>query len=117
MWRHIFVRVIAFTLALTLALGPGSFAQVGNGGGVPDGTTAASIIDTAPSLSVRICQDRADACFDACYALSVCGLAIVPADVAFFAFRAAKFDAPPRDARPDRASAPEPHPPKVPPRA
>ena len=110
MQRHISIRVVAFTLAL--AVGLGLFAWGGNVASMPDKTTVAASIDISPSPSGRICRDQAEMCLDACYALSVCGLAIIPVDLAFFAFGAAKFDAPPRDARTDRTSAPEPHPPK-----
>ena len=114
MQRHISIRVVAFTLAL--AIGLGLFARGGNVGEMPDQmpdkTTAAASIDISPSLSGRICRDQTETCFDACYALSVCDLAIIPADLAFFALGGARFDALPRDARTDRTSAPEPHPPK-----
>ena len=115
MRRHILIRVIMFTL--TLAVGQGLFAQAASVAKMPDKMTAAASVDIPPSLSQGICHDQADMCFGACFALSVCGLAIVPVDLAFFAVGAAKFYAPTRDARTDRASPPDPHPPKRLPRA
>ncbi len=110
MRRHSFFRVIAF--GLSLAVGLGLFAQGGHFGKMPDKLTAAASIDIPPPMDCHICCDQTDACFEACYAVSVCSLAIVPVNVAVSYFGAATFDTLTRDVRPDRTRAPDPHPPK-----
>ncbi len=110
MQRYILIRVIAFTLAL--AVGLGLFAQGGNVGKMPDKMTAAASIDIPLSMNCHICCDEAELCFEACYAVSVCSLAIVPINVAISDFGAATFDVITRYVRADRTSAPDPHPPK-----
>ncbi len=110
MQRHSFFQVIAFVLAL--AVGLGLFAHGGSVGKMPDKMTAAASIDIPPSMNCHICCDEAELCFEACYAVSVCSLAIVPINVAVSYFGAATFDVLIRDVRADRTSAPDPHPPK-----
>ena len=110
MQRHSFFRVTAFVLPLALLWG--ILLQGSQVGPIAEEITAAASIDMPLPMNCQSCCDRADACFDACHAVSVCGLAIVPVNPVLSAFGAATFDALPRAARADRTSAPDPHPPK-----
>ena len=110
MERYAFIRVVA--IALALAIGLGFSAQGGYVGKMPDRTTAAASIDIPPSMICQLRCEPADMCFDACCTFSVCNSGFVPIGLDDLAFGAAKFDAPARDARPDRANVPDPHPPK-----
>jgi hypothetical protein len=110
MQRRKFIRVIM--LALALAAGLGSFAPGSDVGSIPDRMIEVASIDLPHSMNHRTCCDQTGVTLDACNALSVCGLAIVPVDQIIFALGAASFDGRSRDRRTDRASAPDPHPPK-----
>ena len=110
MLPHSFFRVIAFALAL--AVGLGLFGQGSHVDTMTDNMTAVANIDMPHSMNCHICCNEADVCFDACYAVSICSLAIVPINVAISYFGVAKFDALTRDVRTDRTSATDPHPPK-----